>query len=175
MLAIGDSYTAGIGSNGEKEQLPEAIACSRYKSAWPVQLSEKEDWNQINDNTKPKLTFGACSGAVMKKLRDTQLKQGDPVKAEETPIGHPQLAVLTISGNDVLFGKAINDCILRIGWGLKSCDQRLAEIDGILNKPEFKQEIMDTYAAIIAAGREAGKKEGAGANPPESFQAFVGE
>lgn len=84
--------------------------------------------------------------------------------------------MLTISGNDVLFTKAVNDCIFRFDfpWNMKGCDERLAEVEGILDSPGFKKEVMDTYALIIKAGRDAGGNR-KGADPPESFQAFVGK
>lgn len=175
MLAVGDSYTAGIGSNKKSDEILHSLQCSRYKQAWPVQLSEKDDWNVINDNTKPKLTFGACSGSVMKDLREKQLKQGEPSDNDraEVLIGHPQLAVLTISGNDLLFKELVNDCIFRFPGidndKMKSCDQRVDEVQAKIDNPDFKKELLETYTAVIKAGRDAG-----GADPPEAFQAFVG-
>jgi hypothetical protein len=111
----------------------------------------------------------------MKDLREKQLKQGDPVDTEKndyTPIGKPQIAVLTISGNDVLFSKVINDCVYRL-WILgkmKGCDQRLREVEGMIDSTNFKNDILNTYLSIVAAGRCAG-----GANPMASFQVFVGK
>lgn len=175
VLAVGDSYTAGIGSNKKEDEILHSIDCARYQRSWPVQLSDKDDWNVINDNTKPKLTFGACSGEVMKDMREKQLKQGEPSDKdrEYVPIGHPQLAVMTISGNDLLFGDVVNDCIFRFPGmdhdKMKSCDQRVDEVQAKIDSSDFKKELMETYAAVIKAGRDAG-----GAQPPEAFQAFVG-
>jgi hypothetical protein len=50
------------------------------------------------------------------------------------------------------------------------CDQRLAQAEGIVASPEFKRELMTTYASVIKAGRDA-----KGSDPPEAFQAFVGK
>lgn len=129
-------------------------------------------WNEVNDGTKPKITSGSCSGAKMAQLRDEQLKQGDPKDERTSPIGKPQLAVLTIGGNDVLFSSVVNDCIYRADFTkkMKGCDERLAEVNGIMDKPEFKRELMDTYADILKAGRDA-----QGADPAESFQIYVGK
>lgn len=111
----------------------------------------------------------------MKDLREKQLKQGEPSDSdrEEVPIGHPQLAVLTISGNDLLFKEIVNDCIFRFPGidydKMKSCDQRVDQVQSMIDSPDFKKQLMETYAAVIKAGRDAG-----GADPPEAFQAFVG-
>lgn len=153
-----------------------SLECSRYKQSWPVQLSGKDGWKSFNDNAKPELIFGACSGNVMRDLREKQLKQGEPSDSdrEQVPIGHPQLAMLTIGGNDVLFAEILNDCIFRAPWvdrdHRKSCDQRGEEVEAKIKSAEFKKELMETYAAVIKAGRDA-----KGANPPEAFQAFVGK
>jgi hypothetical protein len=82
MLAIGDSYTAGIGS-GEQYGL---TRCSRSEDAWPIILRDKNDWNDINDGAKPHLNFGACSGDIVKDVREKQLVQGD-----RPPDPQPQL------------------------------------------------------------------------------------
>lgn len=173
MLAIGDSYTAGIGSGAHLG----LNHCSRSLDAWPMQLKDKSDWTDINDGNKPDLIFGACSGNIMKDVREKQLTQGrghqvwDP-NYDFTPIDKPQIAVMTISGNDAKFAKIINDCVFRWPWRthLLSCDQRLAEAEGIVASPEFKQEIMTTYASVIKAGRDA-----KGSDPPEAFQVYVGK
>jgi lysophospholipase L1-like esterase len=139
ILAVGDSYTAGIGSNGWSGRMGDTN-CSRYYHAWPNQLLWRhgDDWDQFNDGRTPDLTFGACSGNVMKDLREKQLKQGDPVdtwKNDFTPIGRPQIAVLTISGNDAEFSNIINDCVFRWPWkavfkvGMLGCDERLNRVE----------------------------------------------
>ncbi|KAF2501532.1 SGNH hydrolase [Lophium mytilinum] len=168
ILGIGDSYSAGIGSNGDIDSDDASSTCHRFARAWPMQLRNSDSWLDFNID-KPKLTFGACSGGVMKDLRDNQLQQGVPNPADvNLKIGKPQVAVLTIAGNDAQFSNIVNDCIYRF-WFPKDCNTRLTEVEEKIRSPEFKKEIMDTYALIIGAGRDAG-----GANPSESFQAFVG-
>lgn len=113
VLALGDSFTAGIGSNGLRQQLRGSGDCLRFAKAWPEQLSTLEGWEDFNKDA-PALTFGACSGATMnnqpgldkKGLNQNQLKQGQPKpNLPNTPIGKPQIAVLTITGNDVGFSE----------------------------------------------------------------------
>jgi hypothetical protein len=177
VLSIGDSYSAGIGSNGVPDEWGFGN-CSRYAGAWPVLLSEKDEWKDYGkDGKKPWLTFGPCSGNVMVDVREKMLEQGDAKNTrwmEETewpytPIGKPQIAVMTIAGNDVKFSGIVNDCVIRYKPKM-GCDQRLASSKAILASPEFKQELRFTYAKVIAAGRQAG-----GADPPESFQLYGGK
>lgn len=63
-------------------------------------------WGDLNGGSRPGLTFGACTGAETFDMIDHQLKQGDPDGgAQYTPIGKPQLAVMTIGGNDLGFSE----------------------------------------------------------------------
>lgn len=137
-----------------------------------------DEWSELGkDGKKPSLTFGPCSGNVMVDVREKMLEQGDAKDTKRmgpgmwpyTPIGKPQIAVMTISGNDINFSGIVNDCVFRY-WPKMSCEKRLEDSANILRSPEFKQELRLTYAKVIAAGRKAG-----GADPPESFQVYGGE
>jgi len=68
VLAIGDSYTAGIGSNGLPDYMDGSGECRRYNKAWPKQLVTLDGWKSFNGGDLPSLTFGACSGAKMANL-----------------------------------------------------------------------------------------------------------
>ncbi|KAF2164368.1 hypothetical protein M409DRAFT_25247 [Zasmidium cellare ATCC 36951] len=163
ILAIGDSYTAGVGSNGLQDYSDASSDCSRYQQSWPLQLGSHSAWG----TNKPDIVFGACSGAKMQDLMDRQLKQGDPINVEYTPIGKPQIAVMTITGNDVNFFDAINDCVLR-AWFPGDCDTTLNNIETKINSQDFENQIIQTFIQVVAEGRQAG-----GSNPPESFQTYV--
>jgi lysophospholipase L1-like esterase len=176
ILAIGDSYTAGIGSNGLPNEWGHTN-CSRYDGAWPVLLSYKPEWKDFGkDGNQPILTFGACSGNVMKDVREKMLGQGPAKDTSKlgsrdnpyTPIGKPQIAVMTISGNDMKFSGIITDCIFRY-LPTMGCDPRLDNSRSIVESSQFKNDLRLTFAKVISAGREAG-----GADPPESFQLYVG-
>lgn len=103
-IALGDSYTAGTGCNGNNEVL--AGDAVRGKRAYPMQMSQdKENWQFINvgDDIK-RFSFHAYTGDTTKELVSEQLKQGaykDNKDLPRTqPFGKPQIAVLTIGGND---------------------------------------------------------------------------
>lgn len=104
ITAVGDSYTAGIGSNGKRDKLKNSFKCSRYDKAYPNQLVRDHGWQDWNSQTTPALNFGACSGDTTKELLSEQLKQDD-VELPYISVGKPQLIVMTIGGNDVGFSE----------------------------------------------------------------------
>ncbi|KAF2496003.1 SGNH hydrolase [Lophium mytilinum] len=168
ILAIGDSYTAGEGANGSADYITTSAGCDRYKQSWPLQLVANPAWDSFNSRT-PDLVFGACSGAKMDDLVTKQLKPGIPNEAAQyTKIGKPQIAVMTIGGNDANFFGAINDCILHITPPSNSCPETLASISTTLASPAFKSHLATTLTAILTTGRAA-----AAASPPESFQLYL--
>lgn len=104
-IALGDSYTAGTGCNGNSERL--AGDALRGQRAYPMQMSTDDDhWAFVNhgDRTLPRFSFHAYTGDKSLKLIDQQLKQGeykdDKNLPRNQPFGKPQVAVLTIGGND---------------------------------------------------------------------------
>jgi hypothetical protein len=103
-IALGDSYTAGTGCNGIYEQT--AGDAIRGMRAYPRQMAQDADnWDFINnDDTLPRFSFHAYTGATVDDLVIYQLKQGaykdhDDL-AHYQPFGKPQIAVVTIGGND---------------------------------------------------------------------------
>ena len=110
--ALGDSYTAGPGagtldpSNGGE--------CSRSNGSYGPQLSK--DWPYTGGNN---FTFAACSGAETPDVINNQI----PTISADNP---PDLVVLTIGGNDVLFGKIIKSCLVNL-IGSGSCDDLINE------------------------------------------------
>lgn len=104
-IALGDSYTAGTGCNGNDERMGgDAL---RGKRAYPMQMSQNEDnWAFVNngDETLPRFSFHAYTGDTSQELVVEQLQQGayedKPDRPRGQPFGKPQVAVLTIGGND---------------------------------------------------------------------------
>ncbi|KAN0080639.1 hypothetical protein V8E54_003843 [Elaphomyces granulatus] len=92
----------------------------------------------------PKVTFGACSGATMDDLTYHQLSPGIPnPHLPFTNIGRPQIAIMTISGNDVGFEVALNDCIMQV-WRPKDCNTTLDSIEASIRAPNFKEKVVKT-------------------------------
>lgn len=109
-IALGDSYTAGTGSNGLKELI--AGDAARGQRAYPMQMaSDADSWATINDedDTLPRFSFHAYTGDLSMDLVKKQLTQGDYRDDKNLPrtqkFGKPQLAVVTIGGNDAKLSK----------------------------------------------------------------------
>jgi len=115
IFSPGDSYTASIGSNGKDQHYADSgfvsdKDCSRYVKEWPEQLRDHPGWDEPQGTGWRKNNFGACSGALMKDIRDHQLKPGennnnDKFKNIRSGDGAPQIVVLTASGNDTHFSE----------------------------------------------------------------------
>lgn len=105
-IALGDSYTAGTGCNGLNEIVGGGDA-ARGKRSYPMQMSTDTDsWSFINngDDALPRFSFSAYTGDTTVELVTEQLNQGpwksNNVNLPRHPFGSPQLAVVTIGGND---------------------------------------------------------------------------
>ncbi|ERF76444.1 hypothetical protein EPUS_07324 [Endocarpon pusillum Z07020] len=164
--ALGDSFTAGIGSNGLDDSLRISQDCSRYDKAYPMQMNADTRWP--GKPADRKLNFGACSGNVMQDIRTKQLSDNAPVDYQN--FGKPQLAVITLGGNDLGFESAINACIIRAhGWpNIPGRNRVLIGIENKIQDLGFLGAFDELLLAIVVKGRVNG-----GADPPESFQLFV--
>ena len=70
--ALGDSFTAGIGSNGLDDFQRISQDCSRYEKAYPMQMNADGRWP--GNPADRKLNFGACSGNKMEDLMSKQVR-----------------------------------------------------------------------------------------------------
>jgi hypothetical protein len=61
----------------------------------------------------------------------------------------------------------INDCVHRF-WRPSHCNDRLNNVQSIIQSQVFAAELVQTLTAIVSAGRIA-----EGASPPASFQVYV--
>ncbi|KAF2000519.1 SGNH hydrolase [Amniculicola lignicola CBS 123094] len=182
VLSPGDSYTAGIGSNGPSNWYKDSRTvgddppgCSRYAKAWPERLRDYQGWEELQGPGWRKNNFGACSGAVIDGIMEKQLQLGQNRDEDEyKKIGEgdlaPQVAVLTAGGNDANFSQIITYCIFR--WDTdKTCEEVLAPVEDDITtrRDEWKKHFKSLWSKIIAVGRAA-----KGADPPESFQIYQG-
>lgn len=110
-VALGDSYTAGVGANGESERLGEAA--DRGVRSYPMQMYKDVDmWQIINgDRKQPRFTFLAHTTDRFHNVLQDQLtnegwfEENSWDRARGVHFGHPQLAVMTVGGNDAHFAE----------------------------------------------------------------------
>ncbi|KAF1836712.1 hypothetical protein BDW02DRAFT_628580 [Decorospora gaudefroyi] len=171
-IAAGDSYTAGPGCNGNDEIF--AGDAVRGKRSYPMQMStDADNWGFINgDDRLPRFSFPAHTSDTTVKLVVEQLKQGDfsdrnTALPRGQPFGKPQVAVVTIGGNDAKLSTILNDCIYR-GWNPGNCDETLASLQRDIDNGSLREKINYALYEVAHAGRQAG-----GADPRESFQVYV--
>ena len=101
--AIGDSYTAGIGSNGPTGKEDGSKNCARYNMSYPDQMNSDDRWGGAVALMDRKLNFGACTGDVMVDVTKNQLSQ--QAAAPYKNFGKPAIVTMTISGNDLGFSR----------------------------------------------------------------------
>lgn len=150
-----------------------------------MQLAYLPGWEEFNGGTYPDLNFGASTGALMKDMIDKQINLGDGTwrDLEYHDFGRPQLAVLSISGNDIGFTNILNACqhpsasarnVLTISGVFKyslapgDCQTVLADAKKQIASEDFEAQLIDTFSRVALRGRTA-----AGATPPSAFQVYV--
>ncbi|KAL8930236.1 MAG: hypothetical protein Q9208_000853 [Pyrenodesmia sp. 3 TL-2023] len=127
--AIGDSFTAGIGSGKLYSQQKDDRKCSRYDLAYPA-LANNAFGPAVED-----FQFAACSG-------DRSLQIYDQISAVQ---GNLDLVMMTAGGNDLCLAGIIRTCIFLPFQGEASCqsiiDKAQENIDTIL-KPNIKELLL---------------------------------
>ncbi|KAL9618329.1 MAG: hypothetical protein Q9160_006911 [Pyrenula sp. 1 TL-2023] len=171
-IAPGDSYTAGTGCNGNDEKM--AGDAVRGKRAYPMQMvNEVDKWEFLNgDRTPPRFSFPAYTGDTTVELVSQQLKRGAYKDGNQNlprnqPFGKPQLAVMTIGGNDAKLSDILNNCVYR-AWFPGDCQKTLADLEKDIDDGSLRNKINYGLYQVAHAGRESG-----GANPRANFQVYV--
>ncbi|KAM7219726.1 SGNH hydrolase-type esterase domain containing protein [Rhypophila decipiens] len=136
--AIGDSFTAGIGSGHPMGvYLSEAWRCSRYSYSWP-QIINKAFGPAVQN-----FQFPACSGARTDGIRQQALQLA----------GNLDLVMMTAGGNDLCLAAIIKECVFLPWRGEQACqdvlDKAQENIDIIL-KPNI-QAVIDALDSKIKA------------------------
>lgn len=70
----GDSFTAGIGSNGNGDWFKDSgtmndKGCSRYGKAWSEQLRDHPSWGEVQGDGYRRNNFGVCALRLLLKRR----------------------------------------------------------------------------------------------------------
>ncbi|KAK1984916.1 SGNH hydrolase-type esterase domain-containing protein [Colletotrichum cereale] len=126
--AIGDSFTAGIGSGnqlGNLITLDETWKCSRFSYSYPQIV------NQALGSSVKDFHYLACSG----DRTDGIEKQAKALK------GELDLVVLTAGGNDLCLAGMIKECVF-LPHSEKSCDEVLDKAQSNINnilKPNIRK------------------------------------
>ncbi|PYH81906.1 SGNH hydrolase, partial [Aspergillus uvarum CBS 121591] len=128
--AVGDSFTAGIGSGNVYSSKSDDKSCSRYDYSYPAIM------NQFFGGSVSNFTYAACSGA-------TSVDIASQIEGLSSGL---DFAVMTAGGNDLCLTSIITKCILNSVTSESTCQNAMSSaqtaIDSILQ---------DNVASLLTA------------------------
>lgn len=135
-VALGDSYSAGIGTGLDGDYLASEGDCRRGQHGYPLLLHL--DLNNAT-KTNTSMQWLSCTGAQTKDiLSGTALSQVDLLNAS-LPL---DFATLSVGGNDLGFFDVMNACIFRFySFYSGTCEAALAASDAAIASDVFEQRL----------------------------------
>lgn len=103
----------------------------RNMGSYAIQLADDWPWK---DGPTPRLKYAACTGALTKDM-GTQL---DALSRDR----NYQLVVMTLTGNDYLFGDVIKSCIIRPPFIAGNCEEVLRKVEAMFENHESIDKIL---------------------------------
>ena len=129
-VALGDSYSSGVGSRDYFEDSGDCLRSPKsYAQLWA-------------DSHGASLTFNACSGATTDDVNSNQLTGLS---------GDTTLVTISVGGNDVGFSGVVQDCLLGSDG---SCDDAVSAAEE-KGRTELPGKLDTTYANIKQAAPNA--------------------
>ncbi|NEA23217.1 SGNH/GDSL hydrolase family protein [Actinomadura bangladeshensis] len=136
-VALGDSYSAGVGAEATPADHNPLARCHRTSKAYYHEVARAFRFAKGT-------AFWACSGATTDDVLDG--RGGEP--AQIGRIGRDtSLVTISIGGNDVGFSKILAGCVVKLPWG-KGCTEQGQEIAGKMS--ELRQSLPALLAEITA-------------------------
>jgi hypothetical protein len=145
--AFGDSYAAGIGAGNKHSS--DAAKCRRRVNAYPNQIQTD---GSLAEWTNVEFDFLACSSALIPNV------SAQIATFRDGPQTHRGFATISIGGNDAGFSDIIEACLVRAYFGGQSCDSALEATTATVNSVTMRQNLEDTYRAILDAAKAPGKQ-----------------
>lgn len=135
-VALGDSYSAGIGTGLDGDYLASEGDCRRGQHGYPLLLHL--DLNNAT-RTNTSMQWLSCTGAQTKDiLSGTALSQIDLLNTS-LPL---DFATLSVGGNDLGFFDVMNACIFRFySFYSGTCEAALAASDAAIASDVFEQRL----------------------------------
>lgn len=135
--ALGDSYSAGIGTGIDGRYLTAEGECRRGQHGYPLLLHADLD-NRTRTNTT--LQWLSCTGAVTTDLL-SGVAPDSQVDALNTSLPL-DFATLSIGGNDLGFFDVMNACVFRFySWYSGTCEAALAASDAAIRGGDFERRL----------------------------------
>ncbi|GAA2144928.1 SGNH/GDSL hydrolase family protein [Actinomadura napierensis] len=141
-VALGDSYSAGVGAEATVADRNPLERCHRTSKAYYYEVARTFHFAKGS-------AFWACSGA---KTADVlKGRYGEPPQIDRLNAG-TSLVTLSIGGNDVGFSKVLGGCVVHLPWS-HSCTEQGKDIAGRMAK--LRQDLPALLAKITAKAPDA--------------------
>ncbi len=171
--ALGDSYAAGVGTTNYVD----GRRCLRYDQAYPVLLNgdsnfvgkdyvfnnvvcsgshcgdvEKYQFYEKDTYNQPNWEYCMKSQSPNSKGQNTHI-----VLAPRPKFGNPQMATLSVGGDDIDFPGILFNCILEYhvygGPAYRTCDEQRKYTWGLIKSPDLVKNLDHLIKKTIARGR----------------------
>ncbi|KAL1877431.1 hypothetical protein Daus18300_002417 [Diaporthe australafricana] len=138
--ALGDSYSAGIGTGLDDRELPSEGDCRHGVHAYPQLIN-----NDLNNATGLNTTFQwlSCTGAVTTDILSGGGAKGGHGQVDVLNTSLPlDFATLSVGGNDLGFFDVMNACIFRFySFYSGTCEAALIAADAAVRSNVFEQRV----------------------------------
>ncbi|GAA2408478.1 SGNH/GDSL hydrolase family protein [Actinomadura vinacea] len=126
-VALGDSYSSGLGAEASVADQNPLARCQRTSKAYYHQVAKSFPFKSS--------AFWACSGATTRTVLTG--KSGEPSQLNRID-ANTSLITISVGGNDVGFSKVLAGCVIKLPWSRSCSDQgrdiatRMAALRGSL-------------------------------------------
>ncbi|WP_433468703.1 SGNH/GDSL hydrolase family protein [Spirillospora sp. CA-128828] len=136
-VALGDSYSAGVGAEATVADQNPLDRCHRTSKAYYHEVSQAFRFPKGS-------AFWACSGATTADV--LKGRGGEPPQIGRIDSG-TSLITISIGGNDVGFSRVLAGCVVKLPWG-EGCTSQGGDIAGRM--AELRQSLPDLLSKITA-------------------------
>ncbi|KAK8855313.1 Lipase 1 [Apiospora arundinis] len=155
-VALGDSYSAGIGTGFEGKEDECRLGLGAYPQLIASDLAAKHGGPNNTNNTS--FQFLSCTGSTT----DDLLVGGAASQIDDLNASRPvDFALLTVGGNDLGFFEVMNACIFRFyNFYSGTCETALAHAQARLDSPDFDQRLFVVITELLDKVRWEKKRPG---------------
>jgi lysophospholipase L1-like esterase len=140
-VALGDSYSSGVGAEATVADHNPLSGCQRTSKAY---------YHQVAKSFRFKSTaFWACAGATTRTVLSG--KSGEPSQLNRID-GHTSLVTISVGGNDVGFSKIMAGCVIKLPWS-RGCAEQGQDV--AYRMAELRRSLPDLVSKVVAKAPRA--------------------
>ncbi|MFF5257664.1 SGNH/GDSL hydrolase family protein [Actinomadura viridis] len=140
-VALGDSYSSGLGAEATVADQNPLERCQRTSRAYYHQVARSFPFKAS--------AFWACSGATTRQVITG--KSGEPPQLDRID-ANTSLITISIGGNDVGFSRVLAGCVIKLPWA-RACSEQGRDVAGRM--AELRRSLPDLYTRITAKAPRA--------------------